>query len=256
MTLLKRYKKYQYGSSIDERDAGMGISAAGTAVMAGASSIPGIGQVIGTASSLGTGLVDAIDPVDKYGNQSLTGSLIKGNLQGGTLGLIGAAISYKSKQRAAERLRQQEITNNIRMVQNQSAARVSSDPTAVTGNLASQYFANGGHLNISQQQTTGGKAQPLNDSAAEFSGNTHAEGGIQLPGKGVEVEDGETTNGDYVFSEKLGFAKLHKPIAAAIGKIEKKALSPERVTSIKLLKEKENNLKLSQEYIKQMHGLN
>jgi len=117
-------------------------------------------------------------------------------------------------------------------------------------------LAAGGNVNIANQQVQGGTATPLNNSAAQFNGPSHAEGGIQIPGKSAEVEGGETTNGDYVFSEQLGFAKLHRPIAKAIGVIEKKTLSPERVASIKYLKDKENNLKLSQEYVKQMYGLN
>jgi len=117
-------------------------------------------------------------------------------------------------------------------------------------------LAAGGSMNVSNQQIQGGTATPLNDSAAQFNGPSHEEGGIQIPGKSAEVEGKETTNGDYVFSEQLGFAKLHKPIAKAIGVIEKKTLSPERVASIQYLKGRENNLKLSQEYVKQMYGLN
>ena len=113
-----------------------------------------------------------------------------------------------------------------------------------------------GYKNMANEKVQGGTATALNSSAAEFNGPSHEGGGIQLPGMNAEVEGNETTNGDYVFSDRLGFAALHKPIAKAIGKIEKKALSPERVVSIKLLKEKENQLKLSQEYVKHTMGLN
>lgn len=92
-------------------------------------------------------------------------------------------------------------------------------------------------------------------STAEVHGPSHEQGGVPVPGMNAEVEGGETLAGDYVFSDELGFAKLHKPIALAKGKIEKKPATRERLNTLKLLNEKENNLKLMQEYVKSKNNL-
>ncbi len=126
-------------------------------------------------------------------------------------------------------------------------------------------FKNGGSLakpsagiapsNIVQEDTEGGTSKALSSTAAEFEGNTHAEGGIQLTDVGAEVEDGETTAGNFVFSKKLGFAQIHKPIAKAIGKIEKKPQTQDRIYSLNRLKEREQALALKQEQVKQVMGI-
>ena len=181
--------------------------------------------------------------------------LIGGAVIGGVAGIFGNS----AQQKEADIMKQQEYLSNLNNTRKQTAARVSSDPSIISGNtgtLMNGYYAAGGSLNVANQQMQGGSATELNASSAQFNGPSHEQGGIQIPGMEAEVEGKETTNGSYVFSDRLGFAQLHKPIAKAIGKIEKKALSPERVNSIKLLKEKENQLKLSQEYTKKMYGLN
>ena len=71
----------------------------------------------------------------------------------------------------------------------------------------------------------------------------------------IEVEGGETTVGDYVFSKKLGFADLHKPIARAKGKIEAKPMTPERVNALRRLKNEERSMVMSQEYFKKQLGV-
>jgi hypothetical protein len=253
MTLAKRYKKLAFGGTPEDMMQGLGTGA-------------------GAAS----GIIDALNPADKYGQSSGVGNVASSALKFGAMGAnfgpigagVGAAVGIVSgilgnkKQRdRANFLKGQEYVNNMRMTQEQAAARVSADPTIVNGNLQAGYYAAGGSLipstnNVASQQVQGGTITPLNSSAAEINGPSHADGGVQIPSKEAEVEGGETTNGDYVYSEQLGFAKLHRPIATAIGKIEKKALSPERVTSLKLLKGKENQLKLSQEYLKKQLGLN
>ena len=95
-----------------------------------------------------------------------------------------------------------------------------------------------------------GEVAPLSSTAVEFQGPSHEEGGIQIPSRQAEVEGEETAAGDYVLSERLGFAKAHKKLATAQGKIEAKALSPERVNSLKLIADKTNQLKQSQEFLK------
>lgn len=87
-------------------------------------------------------------------------------------------------------------------------------------------------------------------STVEVEGPSHENGGVPVPGMPAEVEGGETLAGDYVFSKALGFADLHKPIARMKGKVERKPATRERLNTLKLLNEKENNLKLQQEYTK------
>jgi hypothetical protein len=116
-----------------------------------------------------------------------------------------------------------------------------------------QMYGKGGSLSqnfLANQKSIGGSMTPMSKDTTLASGRTHKEGGIELPNQGAEVEDQETTSGDYVFSKELGFAQLHKPIARAKGSIEEKPATKERLNSLKLLQEKENNLKFAQEYIR------
>lgn len=108
---------------------------------------------------------------------------------------------------------------------------------------------------ISSQLTQGGDAEPLNSQSTEIKGNSHAQGGVQIPQLGAEVENGETTTGNFVFSKELGFAKLHRPIAKAIGKIEKKPSTTDRRNALQLLKGQEERLALSQEQYKLQNGM-
>ncbi len=98
--------------------------------------------------------------------------------------------------------------------------------------------------------TSGGDAKKLSSDNAIIQGNSHAEGGIQIPELNAEVEGGETTLGDFVFSKKLGFADQHKPIATAKGIIEKKPQTLERANSMRLLRDKEQRLATQQETLK------
>lgn len=108
---------------------------------------------------------------------------------------------------------------------------------------------------ITKLYMMGGTATALNSNATEFNGNSHKQGGIQIPDLNAEMEDKETMAGNFIFSKKLGYAKLHKPIALAIGKIEKKAQTPDRVNAIQRLKQREQNLALAQEQHKAELGI-
>jgi len=108
---------------------------------------------------------------------------------------------------------------------------------------------------IARMFMSGGKAKPLSSDNAIMVGKSHAEGGIDIPEMNAEVEGGETTKGDYVFSKRLGFAGLHKPIAMAKGKIEAKPLTPDRVNALKLLSGKEDVLRQQQELLKSKLGV-
>lgn len=121
-----------------------------------------------------------------------------------------------------------------------------------------QYYKHGGsllHNMMANQKATGGSMQPMSKDTTVAVGPSHAQGGIGLPNQGAEVEGGETTSGDYVFSKELGFAKLHRPIAKAMGAIETRPATPERIKSLQLLQQKEEVLKGQQETLKSILNL-
>jgi hypothetical protein len=99
----------------------------------------------------------------------------------------------------------------------------------------------------------GGKLKALNSDTVEVDGATHEQGGVKVAG--AELEDKETVAGDFVFSDYLGFAEKHKPLAKQIGAIEKKPLNRERRVTMEILRKKEAALKQQQEGMKQQLGL-
>ena len=143
--------------------------------------------------------------------------------------------------------------NLERIPQYQNGGRLKR-PALSTMNIDTVASANSKHPFV-DQTLSGGYAKPLSSSATEFIGNSHAQGGIQIPDMGAEVEDGETTAGNFVFSKELGFAKLHRPIAKAIGKIEKKPQTRERVEALNRLKKREQDLATAQEEYKAQMGI-
>lgn len=118
-------------------------------------------------------------------------------------------------------------------------------------------MADGGQLSapLAHAFMNGGKAKSLSSDNAMMQGPPHEQGGIQLPELGAEVEGGETTKGDFVFSKRLGFAQAHLPIAKAKGIIEKKPMTFERVNALKRLGEREEALATQQESLKAKLGL-
>lgn len=256
--LQKRYRRYATGSDM--------------------SASTNLANGIGSAGAFVGSTIDALSPADEYKKKSgfanIGGGIAKGAAAGASFGPIGAAVgagigaitgivANKQQRELANKLRSMERIRDMQTSQQQAQSRVSANPSIVYGNqgtLMNGYYAAGGNLlasadNVAKQPMEGGSATALNSTSAEINGPSHEEGGVKIPGMQSEVEGKETTNGSYVFSERLGFAQLHKPIAKAIGKIEKKALAPERINSLKLLKSQENNLKLSQEYMKRILDL-
>lgn len=114
----------------------------------------------------------------------------------------------------------------------------------------------GGQTNDSlppTQQVPGGSLTPVNSTTTQVNGDSHAQGGVQLPQ--AEVEGGETISNGFVFSKELGFADLHKPIARAMGKIETKPMNPVRRQTLSILKGREMGLAMAQETMKHAMGL-
>lgn len=237
----------------------------------------------GTASGIGAiaGLVgagaDAIDPGNQYGRQAVGTTVLKGMATGASTGaiagsvipgvgnavgaaagaVIGGAVGYISgsskKKREKAKILQDQWTKTYREQQAGNMA-MASDPSLVGGYADAGYYAQGGRLsravyNKNGIPSTGGSLEKLSSDTVQVDGRTHEEGGVRLPGNN-EVEDKETIQGDYVFSERLGFASKHARLAKAIGKIEKKPVTPERLNSLMRLRRQEDNLKQAQEYLR------
>lgn len=101
----------------------------------------------------------------------------------------------------------------------------------------------------------GGDIKRLSSTNAKVEGPSHADGGVKIPGAGVELEGDETLNGDFVFSKKLGFAQQHEKIANAMGRIEKKPDTVVNRNTAKALDRQTQLLKVYQEATKQQMGL-
>lgn len=116
-----------------------------------------------------------------------------------------------------------------------------------------EFYKYGGSLYKSM--ANGGKLETLSNENKEVIGRDHEEGGVKFPEAGVELEDGETINKNFVFSKELGFADKHKSIAKSIGKIEKKPENNLTRNSLSRLKEREELLKVEQEQLKETLGI-
>lgn len=202
---------------------------------------------------------------------------------GATAGLVSGLISAKNdKSNERQMFNNMRIQNQIQGTQ-QSNALLGADPSLRTGNVGANYFKDGGTIaenligskfvKLSGEHvpgngynpgdrsplndfiTSGGKAKRLSSDNAEIIGKSHAQGGVQVPGLNSEVEGGETTKDNFVFSKALGFADIHRPIAKAKGVIEKKVQTKERVNSMRRLMEREDNLAQTQEAYKQANGI-
>lgn len=149
---------------------------------------------------------------------------------------------YNAKQQPFLQARNLELEGIAANYQNNQEPKGPGDYYKFGGSLVKNYMSN--------QKAVGGSMQPMSKDTTVAVGPSHAQGGIGLPNQGAEVEGGETTAGNYVFSKELGFAKLHMPIAKAKGKVENKPATRERLNTLKLLNKKENDLKLFQEYTK------
>jgi hypothetical protein len=224
--------------------------------------------MFGAVSGVGAGILSGFAPTNR--TPSIGFSAAQGGLSGAAMGSqfgpvgtmvgAGAGLIYGGVAGAVNRrnerigdarnFRETELTEKAR--QN---AEIAGDPSLVRGNRGAQYYAAGGTLQdlnaVNGIKSFGGKLRPLSGDTAEVEGNTHAEGGVQLPQYNAELEDGETMSGPRIFSHDLGFAQLHRPLAKAIGKIEKKAATPERINALDRLKDKELALYEQQEQLKQ-----
>lgn len=215
-------------------------------------------SMVSMAQQAATGIVDAFAPANEYGNQSPLAMAMKGNAQ---LGPIGAAMGYfqgKKLQKEDGWRRNYEGIERRRNLMNRSGAILSADPALVNGNRGAEYYASGGFLKNAyhkQMKASGGNLVPLSKNSAEVVGPSHSEGGVDLPEFNAELEGGESMQGDYVFSKRLGFAAQHKKLARAIGKIEQKPATPDRINALKSMKDQIQMLQQQQESIRQQNNL-
>lgn len=165
-----------------------------------------------------------------------------GAAAGAAIGLGAGLIGSVKAKRKEDGMDMKADSEEINLSQMRGLNSMAARPEDYDGSSASQFFK------------YGGKMEGMSEDSVEVQGPSHEEGGVQLP-NGAEVEGGETISGNYVFSEELGFAKQHKPIAKAIGKLEKKQESTIRKNTLHALQEREQGLALQQETVKQLLGL-
>lgn len=234
----------------------------------------GVSSLITGLGSLGAGIIDSAGSGDPLtGRRSIGAYSAKGALKGaatgaqlagpvggiigGVIGLGAGLLKGQSEKSRVQKEMRGENNRNYFANLNRSQAMLATNPEAAYGYEDVGYYADGGNMKspLYNMHMKGGNAKSLSSTSVEFQGRDHEEGGIKIPKLNVEVEDNETTKGSFVFSDKLGFAKLHKPIAKAIGRIEKKPQTPERINSLRRLKGREDELAKQQEYLKRSLNL-
>ena len=175
---------------------------------------------------------------------------------GGVVGAaVGGGIGYFTGKKKDKQAAQDFARSNSEFEKTRQLEMQGRQPDPIRNGV--QYYKKGGFIAMSYDN--GGSLRDhfkkTSSSTVEVKGPSHESGGVPIPGTNAEVEGGETIAGDYVFSKELGFADLHKPIARMKGKIEKKPATRERLNTLRLLNQKENQLKMAQEYTKYKQNL-
>jgi hypothetical protein len=221
-------------------------------------------NLVGSLAGAGFTLLDAFTPMDRApsvglgAGKGLTSGVAAGAqfggvgaIAGGVLGAVGGALGAQKQQRMFAKQEALQNEYEKRNIGAQSAAAHANNPALAYGYRNVSYYAKGGRLPmLSRVHAQGGTLAPLSSRHTEVQGPSHAQGGVALPAYNAEVEGGETTSGTMVFSKDLGFAQLHKPIAKAMGKIETKPATPERMNALKRLHAREQELFQLQEQLK------
>lgn len=241
--------------------------------------LAGLSNMAGSMFSTVGGVADALDQPNKYGRQGMGTNVLKnvgsfaamgssfgpvGTAVGAGVGLVKGLVDGIGQRRAQARAEQAERvqSRNTELAKYEAAA--ASDPNLTAGTRGAQYYAKGGYLGDGnkntlyseyiKQRAKGGSLSRLSSDSVEVKGPSHEGGGVALP-DGNEVEGKETIKGDYVFSDQLGFAKMHKPIAKAIGQLEQKSPTQATTNSLRRLRAKEDALMLLQEQVRQQNNL-
>lgn len=226
--------------------------------------------MFGQLGGMAAGVMDGFAPTDHVPSVGFSGA--KGALSGAAAGaqfgpygaLVGGVVGGAAGVVSGIAAKKEEKIQTGRALQEQQRqdiargnAAVAADPTLIQGNRNVDYYASGGNMPsmnmLGHVKAYGGNLTPLSKNNTEVNGPSHAGGGVTLPSMNAEVEGGETTMGNQVFSKDLGFADLHKPIAKGIGKIEKKAPTIERINSLNRLRDQEQALYQAQEIFKMLN---
>jgi len=200
----------------------------------------------------------------KTGAQGIaTGWSVGNKIYPGIGGIIGAFAGgaygvFKGKKQDKEAKKAWEGNNAMFRQKEQLAmqGQAYNQWSTQQGNPQTQMYKYGGSLPM---KAYGGSLRKTSSNSTEVHGPSHANGGVEVSQANAELEGGETilheANQDYVFSEELGFAELHKKIAKSRGKIEKKPATFERLSSLRAISEKEQMLKEAQENIRSQYNL-
>jgi hypothetical protein len=224
-------------------------------------------------SMLGQG-ANAMDQGTPTSAPSTASTLIKGAASGASLGtsiapgigtaigagagLITGLITDRKNKQIAQRAGFHQQLLQEQMIRNNSAAVIGNNPALVTGQPGEEFYASGGFLKnryYDSVKAVGGNLNSMSASSAEVQGPSHEQGGVDLPQYNSELEGGESIQGDYVFSKRLGFADVHKKLAKAVGKIEKKPATADRINALNSLNNRIQSLQQLQEQIRQQNNL-
>lgn len=281
--MRKKVKKLADGGPFQwgEREDGLEV---GAAISAGSNLAGGLLDAIAPGDEYGVRSSEA----------ALGSGALKGAAAGAALGPIGAAVGGVAGlvgglfgNKKARKLRKEATADKMTAMDKQnrllSQSIMQTDPTTVAGRKDAQMYRYGGTLKGSpstsfkmpsalaavpkvdilptvaisprKMMSNGGSLKGLHSGAVEVKGPSHAKGGVKIPELGVELEGKETIADGFVFSDKLGFAKQHKPIALAIGKTERMPESPSTRRTLQALTKQEDRLKMKQEQTKQQLGI-
>ena len=227
---MKTHKGFKNWESIS---AGLGVAAGVTNAISSTRPSAGAGAFSGasTGAAIGTSILPGIGT-----GIGAAGGAILGGIKG-ALGANEAEEEYQARQRMISRINQNKVS------------ALAQDESFTQGSNNNGFFRFGGQMGI----TDNSGLTELAQGSFEVKGPSHEQGGVDVGGN--NLEGGETISKGYVFSEELGFAQLHKPIAKRIGSLEDKAPSPLRNKTLKSLKEREQELAIAQETIKQQLGI-
>ena len=130
----------------------------------------------------------------------------------GATSILGSVMGGMAQKEEAENMQNKMSQMAMQAAKAQSAAKLGTFNT--NGTDATMYKYGGVY-----KMLNGGLEKPIANGVTKFEGNTHAEGGIQLPSKNAEVEDQEIQlGGQGVLSNNIGidgqtFANMAEQIA-------------------------------------------
>ncbi len=202
------------------------------------------------ADSFGIPIVGAVKGTNTTGNMN------RDMFLSASMPVVGSFVKkgMMAKDRKVEKDKEQFSQFTNQGVDNYN--QVVANGYNIKGNEGVNYYKNGGKLY--SKLANGGNLTPLSNENMEVKGRSHEEGGVKFPEAGVELEGGETINKDFVFSDKLGsptYADRHKRIAKAMNSIEGKPKNNATKFSLNRLKEREEQLKVEQEQLKETLGI-